>query len=352
MRKEFLVTVINLSDTDNVCFSHDNSSNPGPAVRSGPRHSRDSPTTETNVNEEKKRKHEEVDTEESHNSQDEANEDELEEEEANVLAQVGMKKRKSKLSEEKKIPESYVTGSEDDKKMDDLNDEKSAKANHDRIIDEIQKARGQEVSAINNRLQQVVADNNLLQNNLQQEVAMRRNLELNHSQYQISIDNLNSQLEMAKMAANQAKAADPHFMVELEQLRTLRDKYENSLAEINVNNSNLKNQISQQAEEISSIKNQLSSSSDKVSQLTKSNTSLEQALAAKAEEAQKAAAELSSLKSKKPQEAILNNNNINVAAIESELASVKQKLVEKEKETVRLAEENERLGEQVNRIEK
>merc|ERR1711971_377087 len=229
----------------------------------------------------------------------------------------------------------------------ELNDEKSAKANHNRIIDEIQKARGQEVSAINNRLQQVVAENNLLQNNLQQEVAIRRNLELNHSQYQLSIDNLNSQVEMAKMAANQAKAADPHFMVELEQLRTLRDKYENSLAEINVNNSNLKNQISQQAEEISSMKSQLNSSSDKVSQLTKSNTSLEQALAAKAEEAQKASVELSSLKSKKPQEAILNNNNINIAAIESELASVKQKLVEKEKETARLAEENERLGEQV-----
>merc|ERR1711971_1118271 len=229
----------------------------------------------------------------------------------------------------------------------ELNDEKSAKANHNRIIDEIQKARGQEVSAINNRLQQVVADNNLLKNNLQQEVAIRRNLELNHSQYQLSIDNLNSQVEMAKMAANQAKAADPHFMVELEQLRTLRDKYENSLAEINVNNSNLKDQISQQAEEISSMKSQLNSSSDKVSQLTKSNTSLEQALAAKAEEAQKASVELSSLKSKKPQEAILNNNNINIAAIESELASVKQKLVEKEKETARLAQENERLGEQV-----
>lgn len=233
----------------------------------------------------------------------------------------------------------------------ELNDEKSAKANHNRIIDEIQKARGQEVSAINNRLQQVVAENNLLQNNLQQEVAIRRNLELNHSQYQLSIDNLNSQVEMAKMAANQAKAADPHFMVELEQLRTLRDKYENSLAEINVNNSNLKNQISQQAEEISSMKSQLNSSSDKVSQLTKSNTSLEQALAAKAEEAQKASVELGSLKSKKPQEAILNNNNINIAAIESELASVKQKLVEKEKETARLAEENERLGEQVNIFE-
>ena len=96
------------------------------------------------------------------------------------------------------------------------------------------------------------------------------------------------------------------------------------------------------------MKNQLNSSTDKVSQLTKSNTNLEKALAAKSEEAQKASAELSSLKSK-PQEAIINNNNINTAAIESELASVKQKLTEKEQETVRLVEENERLSEQVMR---
>ena len=67
-----------------------------------PRHSRDLPTAETDVTEEKKRKHEDVDTEESHTSQDEVNEDEFEEEEASLrsllLAQVGMKK-KSKLSE-------------------------------------------------------------------------------------------------------------------------------------------------------------------------------------------------------------------------------------------------------------
>jgi len=235
----------------------------------------------------------------------------------------------------------------------ELNDERAAKANHNRIIDEIQKARGQEVSAINSRLQQVVAENSVLQGNLQNEAAVRRNLEMNQGHFQASIDNLNSQLEHAKVAANQAKANDPHLLTELEQLRTLRDKYENTLAEINVNNANLKNQISQQAEEISSVKAQLTSSSERVGQLANSNSSLEQALASKTEEAQKVSAELQktsteliTLKSK-PQEPIINNNNINIAAIEAELAGVKQQLAEKQQETGRLMEENERLSEQV-----
>merc|ERR1719326_1892539 len=49
----------------------------------------------------------------------------------------------------------------------------------------------------------------------------------------------------------------------------------------------------------------------------------------------------------KPQEPIINNNNINIAAIEAELAGVKQQLAEKQQETGRLMEENERLSEQV-----
>jgi len=229
----------------------------------------------------------------------------------------------------------------------ELNEEKSARANHNRVIDEIRKSAGQEVTALNNRLQQVMADNNLLQNNLQSEVAMRRNIELGQSHYQASIDNLNSQLNAAKMAAAQAKANDPHLLTELEQLRTLRDKYEKTLAEINVNNSSLQNQISEKNEEITNIKNQLSSSSDKVNQLSNSNSSLEKALAAKTEEANKASTELKTLKSKPQGAAIINNNNINIAEVEAELANVKQKLVEKETETKRLVEENERLSEQV-----
>ena len=231
----------------------------------------------------------------------------------------------------------------------ELNDERAAKANHNRIIDEIQKARQQEVSNINNRLQQVVTENNILQGNLQTEAALRREIEMNQGAYQASINSLSRELEIANAAMLQAKANDPHLLTELEQLRTLRDKYENSLTELNVNNSNLKNQISQQNDEISNIKKQLSSSSDKISNLSNSNSNLEKALAAKSDEAQKASVELKALKSKPegPASAIINNNNINVAEIEAELASVKQKLTDKEKETSRLVEENERLSEQV-----
>merc|ERR1719192_2378914 len=168
---------------------------------------------------------------------------------------------------------------------------------------------------------------------------------MNQGHFQASIDNLNSQLEHAKVAANQAKANDPHLLTELEQLRTLRDKYENTLAEININNTNLQNQISQQNEEIANIQSKLSSSSEAVSHLTNTNTSLEKALAAKTEEAKKISSDLESVKSSK---AVTNNNSINAAELESELASIKQKLAEKESEGRRLQEENERLAQQMS----
>merc|ERR1712227_635556 len=199
--------------------------------------------------------------------------------------------------------------------------------------------------------QQVVTENNILQGNLQTEAALRREIEMNQGAYQASINSLSRELEIANAAMLQAKANNPHLLTELEQLRTLRDKYENSLTELNVNNSNLKNQISQQTEEISTIKKQLNSSSDKISNLSNSNSNLEKALAAKSEEAQKAAVELKALKSKAEGSAPAimnnNNNNINVDKIEAELASVKQKFSDKEQETSRLVEENERLSEQL-----
>jgi len=228
----------------------------------------------------------------------------------------------------------------------ELNDERAAKSSHNKIIEEIQKKHRQELGNVNNHLQQMRQQNDILQGNMQQELHLRRNLEMNQATFQASIDGLNQQLEMAKIAAASAKANDPHLLTELEQLRTLRDKYENTLAEININNSNLKNQISQQNEEISNVKKQLASSSEKMAELTNTNSSLEKALAAKTEEANKTTTELESVKTSKA--AITNNNSINAAELESELESVKQKLAEKELESGRLLEENERLAEQVS----
>ena len=89
-------------------------------VQSGPRHSRESPTTEPtdeNVTQQKKRKHEEVDTEESQTSQDETNDDEFEEEEASLrsllLAQVGKNK---KLAVEKEVNKNETEVCKEEKK--------------------------------------------------------------------------------------------------------------------------------------------------------------------------------------------------------------------------------------------
>ena len=67
----------------------------------------------------------------------------------------------------------------------ELNDERAAKANYNRNIEEFQKARAQEVGAVNSRLQQVVAENTLLKNNLQNELAVRRSVEMNTSHFQV-----------------------------------------------------------------------------------------------------------------------------------------------------------------------
>jgi len=227
----------------------------------------------------------------------------------------------------------------------ELNEEKSAKANHNRIIEELTAARAQDVNNINNKLQQLINENSLLKGQLSQEVSHRRNIELSQTHYQATIDSLNQQLEMARAAAATASANDPHVLSELEQLRTLRDKYENTLAELSNNNSNLKSQLTQHTEEVGSVKQQLGSSEEKVNQLTKTNASLEAALVAKSDEAQKAKVELANLK-------IVNDKAQNAADsssadIEAELTTTKQKLTEKEKETTRLLEENERLSEQL-----
>ena len=146
----------------------------------------------------------------------------------------------------------------------ELNEEKSAKANHNRIIEELTAARAQDVNNINNKLQQLINENSLLKGQLSQEVSHRRNIELSQTHYQATIDSLNQQLEMARAAAATASANDPHVLSELEQLRTLRDKYENTLAELSNNNSNLKSQLTQHTEEVGSVKQQLGSTEEKV----------------------------------------------------------------------------------------
>eukprot|EP00092_Neocalanus_flemingeri_P033348 GFUD01036263.1.p1 GENE.GFUD01036263.1~~GFUD01036263.1.p1 ORF type:complete len:913 (+),score=374.77 GFUD01036263.1:57-2795(+) len=226
----------------------------------------------------------------------------------------------------------------------ELNEEKSVKANHNRIIEELTAARAQDVNNQNNKLQQFINENTLLKGQLSQEASHRRNIEMSQNHYQATIDSLNQQLDMARAAAASASANDPHVLSELEQLRIMRDKYENTLAELSNNNSNLKAQLTQQTEEVDTVKQQLGSSAEKVSQLSTTNTSLEAALVAKSDEAQQAAADLATMK--------VANDKVQAAPaipveVEAELNTIKQKLAEKDSETSRLMEENERLSEQL-----
>ena len=87
----------------------------------------------------------------------------------------------------------------------------------------------------------------------------------------MQVDSLNQQLEHARVAAATASANDPHLLSELEQLRALRDKYENSLAELNINSSNLQNKLSQQEEELKAMNIQLAETNEKVIKILDSN---------------------------------------------------------------------------------
>jgi ribosome-binding protein 1 len=190
-------------------------------------------------------------------------------------------------------------------------------------------------------MRQLVQEKHQLQGQLVAEQSHVRNVEMS---FQVQVDSLNQQLEHARVAAATASANDPHLLSELEQLRALRDKYENSLAELNINSSNLQNKLSQQEEELKAMNIQLAEANEKVSQLNQCNVNLETALAGKNDEVKKIAADLSSVK--------LENEKMQTAAAapseaQIELASLKVKMDEKEINIVRLTEENERLSEQL-----
>ena len=80
----------------------------------------------------------------------------------------------------------------------------------------------------------------------------------------MQVDSPNQQLEHARLEAASTSANDPHLLSELEQLRAFRDKYENSLAELNITSSNLQNKLSQQEEELKAMNIQLAEANEKV----------------------------------------------------------------------------------------
>ena len=77
----------------------------------------------------------------------------------------------------------------------ELNEEKSAKVNHNQIIEELTQARSQEMNNSTNKFQELIIENNLLKEQLSQEANYRRNTEMNQTHYQAIINDLKQQLE-------------------------------------------------------------------------------------------------------------------------------------------------------------
>merc|ERR1712142_182453 len=100
----------------------------------------------------------------------------------------------------------------------ELNEEKSAKANHNRIIEELTQARAQEMNNSTNKLQQLINENSLLKGQLSQKVTHRRNIEMNQTHYQATIDNLNQQQQQQPEKSAQSAGRGGQFSQETAQL--------------------------------------------------------------------------------------------------------------------------------------
>jgi len=269
-------------------------------------------------------------------------------------------KLRQQLNEmEKMLEEEQMKGKSFQDKMAalrvELNQEKSAKASHTRIVEELNSRHGQEVGLLNGKVQGFLTENSMLKGQLNTLQLQMRDTEAMRVQYQATIDNLSGQLQIASTAAVTASANDPHILSELEQLRALRDKYEMTIADLSSTNNSLTGQLSSNAEELGDLKSQVSLKNDEVMGL-RNQVNAEQSklggvqalLATKTEESKTLTAELARVnnlaESLKQQKASSSEGK---AAEAAELEKLKGKLADKEVEVGRLAEENERLSEQL-----
>jgi len=167
------------------------------------------------------------------------------------------------------------------------------------------------------------------------------------SQYQAQVDTLSHQLQMSQNVPAPT-FNDPTLLSELEQLRSLRDRYEGQLNEFLLENKGLKEQVAQMEE----VQGQLQGAREEVSRVSSSSSSLQTALTAAQAEANqlglaKAALEAELARVSTQLEESRKAAPEASAAAQAELVTVRTKLTEKEAENVKLAEENERLAEQL-----
>ena len=105
----------------------------------------------------------------------------------------------------------------------ELNEQKSANASQTKKLEEMNQARAVEASESKSKLQQSVNEKNTLKEQLSQELMHRRNIELAQTHYQVTIDSLNQQLEVAQVQAVSVSANNAHLISEMEQLRGQRN---------------------------------------------------------------------------------------------------------------------------------
>merc|ERR1711936_59400 len=205
--------------------------------------------------------------------------------------------------------------------MGDLNEKlagvkKAAGAEHQRIMGELVAQHAHQMNQTNARLAEM-HNNEMGMRSRLDEVQMEKIHTV--TQFQAQVDNLAHQLQMAQNVPTPT-FNDPSLLTELEQLRSLRDRYEGQLTEL----QDVEGQLAGAKEEVRGafgLKEELNS-------------------------------QLASAKAKQGSlETEVSRLNIQLSDSKSapaaDLAIVQKKLAQVEGENIKLAEENERLSEQV-----
>merc|ERR1711971_1000637 len=207
---------------------------------------------------------------------------------------------------------------------------KAAGAEHQRIMGELVAQHTHQMNQTNARLAEM-HNNEMGMRSRLDEVQMEKIHTV--TQFQAQVDNLAHQLQMAQNVPTPT-FNDPSLLTELEQLRSLRDRYEGQLNEFLLENKNLKEQLTT----LKDVEGQLVGAKEEVRGAQGLREELNSQLAS-------ANAKQGSL------EAEVSRLNIQLSdsksAPSADLAVVQKKLAQVEAENIKLAEENERLSEQV-----
>jgi len=209
---------------------------------------------------------------------------------------------------------------------------KAAGAEHQRIMGELAAQHTHQMNQTNARLAEM-HNNEMGMRSRLDEVQMEKIHTV--TQFQAQVDNLAHQLQMAQNVPTPT-FNDPSLLTELEQLRSLRDRYEGQLNEFLLENKNLKEQLTTLKE----VECQLTGAKEEVRGLEGLKEELESQLASAKANAGNLEAEVSRVN-------IQLSESKTASSTAADLVLVQKKLAQVEAENVKLAEENERLSEQV-----